>query len=396
MVLLFAALSALIMVKNIVVGITCVPGYDFRLRYHEIECIRRGIDPYDIVTKRIITEEYALFGTPEAKPGVKTLHVYSPWEYTWLLPFSLLKEKTAGALFFLLSVMSLAGIGFFAYRVGAELRGDWLDGVFCASASLFLGYSAGELLAVENFGAINAFLILVLLWLLKKKRHILAGVVWGLLMVKPQIGLLFAIPLLLHRRFITKAIAAGLCLASAIPPAILCGRNPVEMILEVPRGCAFVANENGTMLIPSQLFIRLVKIMPEALPGLISMGIGGGICLLLSWRLRKSESWLVIMFPVVVCALLWSYCKPHDRVILWLTQFVLSILVIRCRNWKVRTGCMILILLSAWPWMGNVGIIAKLMRRVSLFSLLACSWMLPKTDFFNKYFNKNGAGEKQV
>ena len=121
-------------------------------------------------------------------------------------------------------------------------------------------------------------------------------------------------PLLLHRRFVTMFVAAGLCVVCTIPPAVMCGRSPVEMILEVLRGSDM--NDNGTMLIPSQVFSRLVRIMPASVPGLISMGIGGGICLLLSWRLRNSRSWLTAMFPVVVCSLLWSYCKPHDRVIL--------------------------------------------------------------------------------
>ena len=42
-------------------------------------------------------------------------------------------------------------------------------------------------------------------------RFILAGIIWALLMMKPQIGVLFAIPILMKRRFITAgvAVAAG-------------------------------------------------------------------------------------------------------------------------------------------------------------------------------------------
>ena len=380
-IILFSALAALIMIYNVVVGIVAFPGGDFLLRYNEAECLRSGVDPYDVVSKKVESDKYALWGTPEMdRPGMNAIHVYPPWEYTWFLPFTFLDRKTGGALFLELAVLALAGIGVYAYLAGTRLRGDPWDGVLCASAALFLGRSGGEVLYFANFGSFNALLIILLILLLKTKHDILAGLAWGLLMTKPQIGLLFAIPLLIKRRFVTMASAAIFCALSTIPAAVLCHRNPVEMILEVPRANMFLMFENGTMLIPQQVSMALSDRISGSTLNTINMLVGGGICLLLTWRMRNSKSWLLILCPAIVCSLLWTYCKPHDRVILWVLEFGLTVLFIRSRDWRVRAACIVLILLTAWPWFWGfkVGGVAKLVRRVSLLALLVCCWIAPK------------------
>ncbi len=382
---LFALFSLFLFLQNVRSGLKNSPGYDFKLRYHEVECLHKGIDPYDIVTKQIPSTEFALFGTPEAKIGVKTLHVYTPWEYTYFLPFSYLPEKIGGMVFMCLSTMALTAVGVFSYRLGEGVRGNWIDGIFVASSAIFLGNAAGEVLAVANYGAFNALLILLLALALSFKHDLLAGVIWALLMTKPQIGLLFAIPFLLRRRYITICVAIAICIICTIPPWIMCGHNPLELILEVPRGCAFVANDNGTMIIPSSVFKSLDGKIPLGILSGISMTIGAGICFYLTWRLRKHESWFVFLAPTVVCAILWNYCKPHDRVILWLLQALLAITAIQTQKNGLRIFCFLMLPLIAWPFVYDMSVCSKMMRRISLASLLYYCWMLPKLHILEKH-----------
>ena len=56
-ILLFAVISIALMVSYVIWGISSIPGYDFRLRYHEVECLRKGIDPYDIISKKVESTE---------------------------------------------------------------------------------------------------------------------------------------------------------------------------------------------------------------------------------------------------------------------------------------------------------------------------------------------------
>ncbi len=382
-VLFFAAFSLFLAVLNLLNGFQKIPGYDFKLRYHEVECLRQGIDPYDIVAKNVPSTEFALFGSPEAKPGVKTLHVYTPWEYTWFLPFTFLSEKTAGTVFLLLSATALVAVAAYSCVEGRKAGTDWVDGVFAGSASLFMGYAAGEVLAMGNYGAINALLIALLIMSLTAGHDILAGIIWGLLMTKPQIGVLFAIPILMKRRFITAGVAVAVCIICAIPPCLMCGKTPVEMILEVPRACAFVAEDNGTMLIPSNVFQMLRGKVPYAVLSGISMSIGTAICFVLTWRLRKASNLLVFFAPAIICALLWNYCKPHDRVILSLMQLLTALAVIRTDKKSVRYFSAILIFLVAWPLFRDDGILAKLLRRISLAMLVYGCWMIPNIRLFD-------------
>jgi len=382
-ILFFAAFALFIAAVNLLYGIRGIPGYDFRLRYHELECLRQGIDPYDIVMKNVPSTEYALFGTPEAKPGVKTLHVYTPWEYTWFLPLSFLSERASGTLFLLFSTVALLAVSAFACVEGRKAGTDWADSVFAGSAALFMGYSAGEVLAMGNYGAINALLIVLLTIALNKGHDVLAGFAWAFLMMKPQIGVLFAIPILMKRRFITAGVAVATCIVCAIPPALMCGKNPVELILEVPGACSGAAEENGTMLIPSTVFRMLRGKVPYALLGGISMAIGSALCFVLTWRLRKMKNWLIFLIPTVACALIWNYCKPHDRVILCVAQLAAALAVIRTEKKSVRIFSLVLIFLTAWPLLCDDSALTKLIRRIQLVMLVFGCWMLPKLHLFD-------------
>ncbi|MBR6060061.1 MAG: DUF2029 domain-containing protein [Victivallales bacterium] len=383
-ILLFAVISVSMMVSNVIWGISSIPGYDFRLRYHEVECLRQGIDPYDIISKKLESKEYALFATPAVAQGAKALHVYTPWEYTWFLPLSFLSKNAAGAIFLFLSILAYIGVSIYAYYEGLAFRGKWEDGLFAATAALFLGASAGKMLSVANYGAINAFWILLLILALSHGHDVMAGIVWSFLMIKPQIGMLFVIPLLIKRKYITIGVAVASCLICSLPPALMCGKNPLILILEVPLGGAFVADANGTMLIPSQVFNLLKGKVPGIALMLVSMLVGAGICAVLTWRLRKNNRWLVIITPTVVCTLLWSFCHPHDRVILWLTQFLLALTILKTQKANVRYYCFMLIFLTAWPYWDNNNILSKMIRRISLVMLVYGCWILPKLNIFEK------------
>ena len=142
------------------------------------------------------------------------------------------------------------------------------------------------------------------------------------------------------------------------------------------------------MLVPSQIFVRLKGRVPSSLLGGISMLVGSGICMWLTWRLRKHNSWLVYITPAVVCTLLWSYCKPHDRVILWVTQFLIAHFILRTKKASVRIFCLMILVLTAWPFVYDTSFLTKGMRRISLALLVYGCWMLPKLSLFEKQDEK--------
>jgi hypothetical protein len=266
---------------------------------------------------------------------------------------------------------------------GRKAGTDWIDSVFAGAAALFAGYAGGGVLAMGNYGAINTLLIVLLVMSLTAGHDILAGIVWAFLMIKPQIGLLFAIPILMKRRFITAGVAVAVCIICSIPPCLMCGKTPVEMILEVPRGCAFIAEEAGTVLIPACVFRMLHGKVPYAVLSGISMSIGTAICFVLTWRLRKASSLLVFFAPAIVCSLIWNYYKPHDRVMLSLMQLLTALAVIRTDKKSVRFYSIILLFLVPWPFFYDEGALTKLIRRISLAMLVYGCWMIPNIRLFD-------------
>lgn len=380
--ILFAAVAVVLFLLDVRTGLQRAPGYDFRLRYHEVECIRKGIDPYDVVSGAVPTDEYALFCNPAIDRGAKAIHVYSPWGYTFILPFTFLPIRPAGILYTLLSAAALLAVSAWVFRAGFALRGSLCDALFAAAAVLLPGNPAWEVLVYANFGALHALAILLLAIALEARRDILAGFCWAFLMIKPQIGLLFAIPLLLDRRWLVAGTAVAVCLAAAVPPALMCGRSVPELILEVPRALAFVAEENGTMLIPSQVFAALDGHMSLQLLGHISMAIGAVICFVLVWRVRNARSWFVRLAPVAACSVLWSYCKPHDRVVLWLPLALMALSALESRKPRDIVLCLVACALAAWPFGPSTSTATKLVRRVSLAVFLAFCWLLPRRSPF--------------
>ena len=196
--------------------------------------------------------------------------------------------------------------------------------------------------------------------------------------------MLFIIPLLIKRKYITIGVAVASCLICSLLPAFICGKNPLQLILEVPKGGAFVAESNGTMLIPSQVFNLLNGKVPGIALVAVSMIVGASICAILTWRLRKDNRWLLYIAPTIVCAVFWSYCQPHDRVILWVTQVLLALLILQTKKANVRVFCIILLLLSAWPYSYNNSILSKMLRRLALVMLVYGCWMLPKLNIVEK------------
>ena len=93
-------------------------------------------------------------------------------------------------------------------------------------------------------------------------------------------------------------------------------------------------------------------------------------------------SWLIFLAPTVVCALIWNYCKPHDRVILSITQLVAALAVIRTDRKPVRIFSFVLLFLTAWPLLRDESTLTKIIRRIPLVMLVFGCWILPKLHLF--------------
>ena len=325
---------------------------DFSLRYNEVRCLRQGVDPFDVWSGKIGSEQFARLGGRRDAEAQELVHAYTPWEYTAMLPMSLVPpgaaKETALALNAALYLALIAWALAFARKQG---RGG---GAACFIGALAFGFNIWAwkgALFWGNFGGLFTAMIVLLAFALAKggatggggggrrprKYDVYAGIALAALMFKPQVGVMFCIPLLVNLKFATLASGAAICLLASVPPAIMCRKWPWEMISNVIGGGADVYHSSA--LININLHNKLISMFalgPDQIKYLMyaSMLIGVLLCLALSLMLRRSDDWLEKLVPAALIAPLWTYSVPHDLAI-WTVPAVW--MLARKTGWR-KTG----------------------------------------------------------
>ncbi len=289
-------------------------GYDFQLRYNETKCVLAGVDPFLIWTGARELQPYVPFSN--GGPMVDGIHdvvgAYPPWEYPLMMPFALLPKRVAQYAFFVLGILCSVALVGWSIFAGWRLRGDVGDGFLCGAFAVIPTYYVVYCLNYLNFGVMIALAMVCLAFCLDRGRNVLAGLCWSMMMVKPQIALLFAIPLLIGRRYLTIAVAAGICLALTLVSAFVCGRSPIAMILCVGQ-CQDMFPK--FYLLGPEVADWLKAIAP-AFPLCVNVVIGLLACVVLSLRFKGCEGWLMKLLPTMVLCWLWSVSRFYDQSVL--------------------------------------------------------------------------------
>lgn len=308
---------------------------DFALRYNEAECVRKRLDPYDIWSGRLRSAEYYPYNKPELKsPGAtKKVNAYPPWEYAWMLPATRLPIRVAWRIFDALMVclvLSLFAMGFIA---GFRREHQYQDAWFVSSAALCVGYAAERVFIYGNYGVFMAFTCFALAFCLDRDRDALAGLCMALLMTKPQIGMLFCIPILISGKWKAIIVATSILIGSTIPVANLIGKTPMELVLQIPKYGSNVLHE--TLLLPKPLFSKLAQHAGWSVATGVNAGLGILLCAWLSLKCRKARCWNVRLAPAVLFSTAWTYCIFHDR---WIYSFlnVIFAIAVLTKEYPIR------------------------------------------------------------
>lgn len=306
-------------------------GFDFRLRYNEVECLKTGVNPFLVWSEQVESDEYTSLKQTVSAPGVKFVNGYPPWAYTWLIPATNFSVGTVWTAYLFASFVQVALLWIVAFVIGLRLRGNPWDGIFCGGASLFLGTMTGYALSMGNYSISLALSAYGLAWAVSRNNALLGGLFLAILMTKPQIGVLFAIPLFVNWRWKAVFFAAAFCVALSIPPAVLCNENPITMILQVANlgSSAF----QGTWLIPKQIASTIASKFGAQAPMVMSASSGLALCLFLALKLRSIQAnWIRIALPPCLCCFIWTYTSSPDTILLSLVQVYLATQIIKART----------------------------------------------------------------
>lgn len=303
-------------------------GYDFQLRYNEAKCVLSGCDPFLIWEGQRTLSPYLSFD--QATTMVDGIHeyvgAYPPWEYPLMVPFALFPKRIALVVFFIIEVLCSIALVIWSVFAGWRLHGRLGDGFLCGAVAVMPAYYVVYCLNYLNFGVMIAVASVGLAYCLDRKRQVLAGVCWAMMMVKPQIALLFVIPLLIGKRFRAICVAAGICILLTAASAIICGRSPLEMISAVGRCRGMFPKCYLLGPVVTEWLQRISPMLPLALNAVI----GVLVCFVLSWRFRKFDAWLMKLLPAVAICWLWSVSRFYDQSML-VVAFVPMALWLLCR-----------------------------------------------------------------
>lgn len=294
-------------------------GYDLALRYNECRCIldEQRI-PADVVSGRVESKQYAYFmdiaADRQLSRSKKPIHSYPPWAYGLLLPIAKLGVTTFTRIVALVNIAALLFLGFFG---GYYLRKQSCPSFLACLAPLLVlsAYTSIRFcIAVANFGIlITAAYLLVAIGITSGKQG-LTIIGWTLAMMKPQFGLLLAIPILCARQWIALVCTPIVCFLLSCLPAYYLNISPINLILKLTETGAQARGIHYTEGLFAFLHYTRAQnwILPLNFLSCIS------VVLWSAWKGRHFRNGLLAVAPVALCTLWGSYSQPHDRMLLFL------------------------------------------------------------------------------
>lgn len=349
---------------------------DFITRCNEVNCLLDGVNPFYVWNETIDKKPYYsnIHKHNTDAEHNEIINAYTPWSYTVLMPIAILPRQVAWRIYHTMICLFLVLLCTLAYRHGKRTGGDVYSGLFAAALPLSIFIPISFDMNVGNYNLIITSLIALMAALLDRGKSVPAAICWSLAMIKPQLAILFAIPLLIDRQFKTCVIAAVLCILATIPPAILCHESPVALILQAPKASAWAFS--GCALLPHELLtaLRSADFIPESVLLAIPMTLGVTACAFLSWRVRKSDDPFLRFAPAAICAVSWTYVLGYSYILCAIVMIAMAADLFRRPTRGNILLCSAAILLMARVGRAFEIVINAALPALNGFAAIVCSW----------------------
>lgn len=326
-------------------------GTDLNFRMNEVSCLLSGINPHDVWIGENKTTPFAPYVDVEAVAGGKRpLHVYTPWAYAFLLPINLLGAHVGTTLYLIAIAASMFFLAWVGFRIGTSARGDKRDGMLVSAFCLMTSAAFFADLFVMNMGTIITFFVVFMMLEVARGRDFLAGICLAGAMMKPNMGMLFVVPLLIKRRFVVIAVAAVICLLATFLPSGLCGASLFNLIAQAPQSSVFAFR--GCDICPWFL-LRAASSMgvSPSVSILVAVVIGASACFAICWKMRRSDDWFLLFLPPATLSMAWTYTSYCNRVMTFFIFSALALMLVRGVGGRWLRFCAIpMLILLARPF----------------------------------------------
>ena len=269
---------------------------------------------------------------------------YPPGALLLGVPFSLLGIRTA----FLVWVLA-GGVALYA-----ALRGGGMTRAVAVAAVASPGMI--ETVMFGQYGAIAAALLCGAL-LLAPRRQTPAGILAGLLTIKPQLGILLPVAFLATRAWRAIAVAAATALALAGAAALAFGpevwtlfwtrtRPLMVLILEAPWPAGHLANGATPFFALRRIGADLW--LAQAVQAVATLAALAATAW--AWRLPAADPGLRLAFTLPLALLATPYGYGYDLVAL----SVVAAILLQRDGWRIRA-----LPVMAWIWPGMVTLLGN-------------------------------------
>lgn len=321
---------------------------DLRLRRNEICCAHQRVNSFRIWNRDVDLPGFApmsRFDRPkyERKQEDRVVHAYPAWHTAFFYFYGWLPE--------LMCIALMALIFGFCFKFSVDeifrlSRKNASQGRAVAAFALaMISFHAAQCFFLLNYGILLLALLFMLCRMVDADRPYLSGICWAIMMIKPQVGLLFFWPLFWRMKYKTIITAVAICICATSITAIIVKENPVDLILQI----AEIGRPYGSYI----LVDRILKPLIGDFAPFVWMGgvfIFAGI---LSY-LTRGSSFIQMCVPITVLIPIWTYSQGHDLVILAPWYIMVAIKFIEGGAYsKMFRGCVgwfVFATLFMWIW----------------------------------------------
>lgn len=288
----------------------CIRPGDFWMRHNEICCSHEGVNPFDVWNRTVVHPKYKGHEHPPFPDDTSdklVVHAYPPWHtaFMWWMGY-VSYPRAVSVLFFAFGIAAWGMIGFIKRRQPMTRDLQFLYWSLCLGTIIVPLYFC---FIFGNYGLLITALMMVLFTSMERRGvgwDLLGGMALSLMMVKPQMGALFAMPLLFSKRFVMLGISGAICLGATAWTATAYHQSMIDLLLQVPQiGAPWVGPRFWPPLKVCHYPVLLQRV--EMLLSVILCGVG---CY---WTRGIKEKWIASI-PAVLLFPIWTYSNVYDGI----------------------------------------------------------------------------------
>ena len=295
---------------------------DFPGQYQLCAYVVKGVDPYPYIGSNNIPEQVREIGSIPATWNAV------PWGLLLGNVFyaGFLNIKHAKIFYIVMNVLLFLLL---TISISKKARKIYRSKEFECLA-VILVFSPDFLLSIGSANAGGMICIMLLLaWIFCDDRPILAGILLGLAMVKPQDALIICFAFLLGKRFMPLVVAAVVDLAAWLCVSLMTSRGMIELLKEfMMKGAGSVNRYSGILtLFFSNRTIALIASMTVGIVFVLLMDY------IYSRRTTRDNEHFRLCFSYVA-SVFWSYAYWCDNYVLLFPAIVCLYIMIKSIRFK--------------------------------------------------------------